>query len=86
MALNCSLCMALNCSLLGKQGFVAAMFGDSHSQGAVAGAPELGLGGQQVGGRQGVGLQPLLQLLLHVAHIPPVSPAAGRSKIGSRKP
>lgn len=54
---------------------VAAMFGDSHSQGAVAGAPELRLGGQQVGGLQGVSLQPLLHLLFHIAHIPPVTPA-----------
>lgn len=68
-------CMAPVSSLLCKKVFVAAMFGDSHSQRAVAGAPELGLGGQQVGGRQGVSLQPPLQLLLHIAHIPPVTPA-----------
>lgn len=76
--------MAQSCSLLGKEGFVAAMFGDSHSQGAVPRAPELGLRGQQVGGRQGVGLQPLLQLLLHITRIPPVTPAAEKKKIGRR--
>lgn len=61
--------------LLREELLVAAMFGDSHSQRAVAGAPELGLGGQQMGGLQGVSLQPLLQLLLYIAHISPVTPA-----------
>lgn len=51
------------------------MFGDSHSKGAVTSAPELGLGGQQVRPLQGMSLQPLLQFLLHIAHIPPVTPA-----------
>ena len=68
-------CIAVNANLLREELLVAAVFGDSHSQGAVAGAPELGLGGQQVGGLQGVSLQPLLQLLFYIAHIPPVTPA-----------
>lgn len=68
-------CIAVSRNLLREELLVAPMFGDSHSEGAVASAPELGLGGQQVGGLQGVSLQPLLQLLLHIARIPPVTPA-----------
>ena len=68
-------CIAVNEYLLREELLVAAVFGDSHRQGAVTGAPQLRLGGQQVGALQGVGLQPLLQLLLHIAHIPPVAPA-----------
>ena len=49
-------CIAVSGNLLREELLVAAVFGDSHSQGAVASAPELGLGGQQVGGLQGVSL------------------------------
>ena len=69
------LSMAVKGNLLREKLLVAAMFGDSHGQGAVASAPELGLGGQQMGGLQGMSLQPLLQLLLHIAHVSPVTPA-----------